>query len=698
MNQRPASRLAWGLWGLAVALLAGALSLTFANGFFEEDPFVVVVAPLAVLGYATVGTLISARHHRNPIGWLFLSFALNFALAGVTDQYVIRGVRVAPGSLPLIDLAVWIQNVVFVPAFSVIPLVFLLFPTGRLLSARWRPVAWAMVVLPAIGLAGLTIQPGEAGGTVLLPNPTAVESLRPLATVLMTVGAIGSVSAAMACVVSLVVRFRRARGEERQQVRWLAYVAAAAAVLLVGTFGIGFAEGDSGPISNVLFVSFISMLALGVPVASGIAILKYRLYDLDIVVKKTVVFGILAGFITLAYVLVVVAIPAAVLGGGGSGTEYLFPFAAAGVLAIAFQPVRRWATRLANRLVYGKRATPYEVLSEFAARMGGTYSAEDVLPRMARILGEGSGAGRAEVWLRVGAQLRLEAAWPAQGRPDRRAVPLAGEELPDIPGIEWAVPVRHHDELLGALTVAPKRGETFTPANRKLVEDLASQGGLVLRNVRLIEELRASRQRLVAAQDEERRRLERNIHDGAQQQLVALAVKLRLAEGIARKDPAKGADLVAEARGETQEALENLRDLARGIYPPLLADRGLAVALEAQARKSPVPVEVEVDSVGRYPAEVEAGMYFCVLEALQNIAKYADASRAIVRLWTQSGRLSMSVRDDGSGFDVAATRPGTGLLGMADRIEALGGAFEIRSGPGEGTIVSATVPVAEAGR
>ncbi|MGH2661650.1 MAG: sensor histidine kinase [Actinomycetota bacterium] len=241
------------------------------------------------------------------------------------------------------------------------------------------------------------------------------------------------------------------------------------------------------------------------------------------------------------------------------------------------------------------------------------------------------------------------------------------------------------------------RGEPFSPAAEGLVRNLATQAGLVLRNVRLIEELRASRQRLVAAQDEERRRLERNIHDGAQQQLVALAVKLRLAETITRKDADKGAGLVAEARGETQDALDNLRDLARGIYPPLLADKGLAAALEAQARKAPVPVEVEPDGVGRYPQEAEAAAYFCVLEALQNVAKYAGASRVTVRLWAENGALVFAVEDDGRGFDPQRTPPGSGLQNMSDRLEALGGGVDVRSSPGEGTVVVGRIPVAGAG-
>jgi len=252
--------------------------------------------------------------------------------------------------------------------------------------------------------------------------------------------------------------------------------------------------------------------------------------------------------------------------------------------------------------------------------------------------------------------------------------------------------------LLGALTVIKPPQEPLAPAEEKLLADLASQAGLVLRNVALLADLRASRQRLVKAQDEERRRLERNLHDGAQQQLVALSVQLRLAESMVGKEPEKERQLLHRLQAATAEALEDLRDLARGIYPPLLAEEGLVVAIESQARKSATPVQVESKNLGRYPQHVEAAVYFCALEALNNVAKYADASSARVRLTARDGTLTFEVADDGVGFDPAETGYGTGLQGMADRLAAIGGDFEVRARAGSGTTVKGTVPVAGEGR
>jgi signal transduction histidine kinase len=305
--------------------------------------------------------------------------------------------------------------------------------------------------------------------------------------------------------------------------------------------------------------------------------LKYRLYELDVVVKKTVVFAILVA-LAVAVGLVVLLIGAAASSVLTSDRPWA-PVAGGIVVGLALGPLRRLATRLADRVVYGGRATPYEVLTDFSERVGDTYSTEDVLPRMAQILAAGTRAETATVWLRVADQLRAASTAPGD-RSARPPVPIRGDALPDFDDPELPVQVRDQGELLGALSVTMPPNDPMNSSKERLVRDLASQAGPVLRNVRLIEELRASRQRLVAAQDQERRKLERDIHDGAQQQLVALAVQLKLAEHLAGTDAEKEQQLLGKLVSQANSALEDLRDLARGIYPPLLADKGLAAALE----------------------------------------------------------------------------------------------------------------------
>jgi signal transduction histidine kinase len=401
------------------------------------------------------------------------------------------------------------------------------------------------------------------------------------------------------------------------------------------------------------------------------------------------VFGALAAFITLVYVAIVIGVGQLI---GSTGNSSALSIVATAVVAVSFQPVRTRVQRLANRLVYGERATPYQVLSQFSERIGATYAAEELLPRMTQILAQATAATEASVWVEVGGRLRQDTTWPANG--GARAVAGSVEEI-DANRADLAVPVRHGGELLGALSIRKRSSDPVTPTERALVEQLASQAGLVLKNERLIDELRASRRRIVSAQDERARKLERDIHDGAQQQLVALAVRHRLAASLVGKDDDRLRATLQSLQAETNDALENLRDLARGIYPPLLADRGLVQALSAQARKAPIEVDVLSDGVGRYTQEVEAAVYFCCLEALQNVAKYANARHVDVRFRHSDGELVFDISDDGAGFDPSQTPRGTGLQGMADRLEAIGGRLEVRSTPGRGTTVTGRVPVRE---
>ena len=415
-------------------------------------------------------------------------------------------------------------------------------------------------------------------------------------------------------------------------------------------------------------------------------------------VNRAVLYLILAGFIGAVYAAVVLGLGAAF---NARTPNTALSVIATSVAALAFGRVRRRAQRLANRLTYGERTTPEEMLARFADEVAASYAPEDALPRMARMVAEGTGATRAEVWVAVEDALLLTAEWPGMARRGRGRVPLGGSSLPSFSGADRAVPVQHRDELLGAITIAKRGGETVTATEEKLLADLASQAGLVLRNVRLtadlaarlseIEttaaELRASRQRIVATQDAERRRIERDIHDGAQQHLVALAVKLRMARVTAERDPAKTGTTLAEVRGVIDLALDNLRDLARGIYPPVLAERGVGAALRAQAKRAGLKASVDCKAADRFDPAVETAIYFCCLEAMQNAAKHG-ATRVSIRVDADGDQVSFAVKDDGPGFDPSAVVRGSGLQNMEDRLAALGGTLTVRSKAGEGTEVA----------
>ena len=652
----------------------------------KADP-VEVILPI---GFAVIGAMLASRRSRNPIGWIFLGIAFFTSVPGISLQYTLRSTRIH--RLPATPWVAWTHDpmswLVFPAGLAL--WFFLLFPDGRFQSPRWRRFAWFASGVLVVGFVFNVLERViELNGSPPIRNPLgsiAVVNLQNGTPGLIWIFSLGALLAAMT---GTILRMRKATGDRKQQLRWLAY---ASVVIAIGLAVAVFYPNSPGGLWDAIIVLGFG---IAVPVACGIAILKHGLYDLDVVISKTVVYAILAAFFTIVYVAVVVGIGSTI----GSTHNTFLTLLAAALIAVAFNPVRERAKHLANRLVYGHRASPYEVLSEFSDRMAETYSLDDVLPRMARILGEGTGAAEAHVWLRIGEELRPAAAW---GEEDAEASPVAltDGELPVLGNASRAVAVRDREDLLGALAVRKPESDPLTPAESRLLDDLAAQAGLVLRNVRLTEELRAnleelqaSRQRIVSAQDQERRRLERNIHDGAQQQLVALAVKLRLADGLVDRDAQRAHEALAQLLEDAQDALENLRDLARGIYPPLLADRGLEAALDAQARKSPVSVTLESDGIGRYDQELEAAIYFCALEALQNVAKYASARSVVLRLRERGNGLTFEVVDDGAGFDPASTGYGTGLQGMADRLAALGGTLEVRSAPGAGTTVVGEVPV-----
>jgi signal transduction histidine kinase len=680
-RERPA-RWPWLVFGgfLFCASVGTVLVAYLGESIAEQVPFIVAFAL-----FGLVGALIVSREPGNRIGGLLLygsgataaSFVASELVTYLVRQGVIEGPLIVTVAL-LSDIG-WLIGII--PVLIFLPL---LFPDGHLPSRRWIPFVWFALALLTFLFVGLVFAtPTLSGSTesVTIRNPLYISAIDRFE-IPDVVISIVLLSILIGSIASLVVRFRRSRGDERQQIKWV--------VLAVGLLIFSFALSEillQLGIETDLIDSIVSGIAfISIPVSIGIAVLRYRLYDLDVVVKKALVAGALAVFVVAVYGALVWAFGAFASGRESSASLFVIAL----LLGLAFRPVARFARRIADRFVYGRRATPYEVLTEFSERIGDAYATEDVLGRMAQILGEATGAERATVWLVVGGRLVPEAAWPRQtGLGD--ALPIRGDRV-TVPD-ETAVEVSEAGELLGALSVAMPANDPMTPAKQRLIHDLASQGGLVLRNVRLVEELRATHRRLVTAQDHERRRLERNIHDGAQQQLVALSVKTRLARDLTPRDPAKAAEMLTQIDAEIQTALEDLRDLARGIYPPLLADKGLEAALDAQARRSAVPISVRADGVGRYPPEVEAAVYFSCLEALQNVAKYAGASAASVTIAQSNGDLTFEVEDDGRGFDTTSTVYGTGLQGIADRLSALHGELAIRSEPGTGTRVRGRIEV-----
>jgi signal transduction histidine kinase len=705
---RPGIRhLGWALAAMATAtVVASRLLLAF-------DPYVRLRPPgppvwLAVTGDAlgplfgvvtvsVIGAVVISREPASRLGWTLLGTSLAAALTLLCEEYAIQGLVAAPGSLPLAEGAAWTQRWSFDLLLLGLVLGLLLFPDGRLSGRGSRVTAWLAVAATLVAIADSFGDPALLQTSVRdegypLPVTMPTELWVPGSLVARWLGIPGfwaHVLLLPMASVTLLLRLRGAGGEEQRQIKWVAFAGAFAAVgwLLsyldeVPRFLVS--SGVVEPVeewSDLVWTFGVTVL---VPVALAFAVLRYRLYEIDRVVNRTVLVGGLAVFITGVYVTVAVGVGSAV------GHGPLLSLVATAIAAVGFAPMRSRLQLLANRLVYGPRATPYEVLTNFAERLGSAYADDDVLAVMARLVGEGLGADRSQVWLRVGSMLRLAAAWPSPP-PSHVALALSGEELPDRLGGGHVLSVRDRNELLGALEVSKAVGDRLSPDESRLLEDLARQAALILRTLRLIEELRTSRERMVSAHDEERRRLERDLHDGAQQRLATALVAMSMLRSDLEGGRREAADrALGEAYQQLTKGLAELRDLARGIHPAIVTDSGLAAAIESLVEVAPMPVALDLRFTGRLPAAVETTGYFLVSEALANVTKHARAASARVTIGVEGGRLLVEVADEGVGG--ADPAQGSGLRGLEDRLAALGGCLRIESPHLGGTRLLAELP------
>src|SRR5215813_5355717 len=395
MRVQTARWVAGGAAAVSVALIAGALLLAYADRHLVPADltgwnFSDVLDGVTNLAVPVVGFVLASRRPANRVGWVFVVAGLALGLGSFARAYGLHALVAVPGSWPAGRAAMWLANWIWVIPIAMLAFLFLLFPTGRLRSRRWRPAAWFVG-----GTFALTVVSLLVNASRLWADPFGATSAPGIPPLLLAVLIILMPAALVVSVAAVVVRFARSRGEERLQLKWFAVTA----LLVVVTFIPSF-------LTNWVVAAVLSSLAfLCLWVAVGIAVLKHRLYEIDIVISKAVLYGSLAVFITAVYAGLVVGV--GTLAGGRDST--LLAALAAAVVAVAFQPARQRAGRLANRVVYGRRATPYQVLSDFAQRIGGTYAAGDVLPQMAQIVAAGTGAERVVVWLRVDDELHPRA-------------------------------------------------------------------------------------------------------------------------------------------------------------------------------------------------------------------------------------------------------------------------------------------------
>jgi signal transduction histidine kinase len=669
---------------LVVFLVASTLyAIVFGDRALWVETEGAVWAPSFLVAGFT-GALIVSRRPGHSIGRLFALFGLAggiaFALIATGNQ-VFDTSPTAAGMLAATGAAFTTAGVLAIPA------TLLRFPTGALLAPRWRWADRTVALAAVLGFVAALIGGGWGGDAeqAVYPSPL-YDALHGLGDVLSGVFFPLFMASMLAAATSTVIRYRRSRGEERTQMKWLAL---SAALLLVDLVLIVATTNATGALSDGSVTVLTGAIFAFVPGSVAIAILRHRLFDIDVVISRALVFGALAVFITLVYAAIVVGIGSLV---GGADTA--LAVAATALVALAFEPVRERVQRWANRMVYGTRATPYEVLSTLTERLAQAEHTDGLMGRVAERLADGTGAQRAVVWVGDEASLRPMAVWPPLDPPAPTPLAALGDD---------AVPVMDEESgVVGALSVTMHRGDTITGRERRLMGDLAGSVALVMANLRLnralearAEELTVSRRRIVEAQDEERRRLERDLHDGAQQSVVGLKVRISLAERMARGAGSDAvADQLAALAGDAQEAITEIRNLAKGIYPPLLVSDGLGAAAPGIADSSPLDVAVEV-STGRHPLEIESAVYFCVSEALTNAAK-AGAASATIAITDDGGELRFRVSDDGPGFDPEAVSAGSGLANMQDRVGALDGTLAVASEPGDGTVVEGRIPLTAA--
>jgi signal transduction histidine kinase len=692
-------------------------------------PAALVYGPLAILFAA--GAAVVGRDGSGQVGqWVRVGLVVVWAVAGMVatrrrpDEQIgplalratwIGAVGSASASLLAANRhgvhlsSAGIDGLQFIQALAVglLPIaamhIILGLPDGFCRVARWALIT-GYPIGAVVGVVLWIQRPGIALWLVVLESIVAA-----------IVGAAGSNH-----------RYRRSAGVERQRMQWFGWAVAVGTEVVLIVLALRVLTGWPPHVGVVCAAA-----TLPVPVALMVGSSNKLIGRIDRLLAQTVSIAGLSFVVVTVYLVIVLG-----LGRVPTKSErslLVLSMIAAAVAAALYLPTRERLGRFANRLVYGEREAPDMVLRTFGTRLSRAVPLDELLLQVAESLRKTLALSCAEVWTGSGGRLERSVSVPDTKRavitlsPDEETVVArAGVSGPAwlqvwlpqlLAGREKAIvrvaPITHSGQLLGLIAaVRPANGDAFRTDDETVLAELARQVGLALHNVQLdsalqasldevrrqAEELRASRSRIVAASDAARRQIERNLHDGAQQHLVALAVNLRLARQLAEQDPDTSKAMLDQLAHDLQEAVQQLRDLAHGIYPPLLMDRGLVEALRAAAGRAALPTDVVAEEVGRFTPDVEAAVYFCCLEALQNAGKHAgEGASATIHVWTEEGALLFDVADTGAGFDLSS-RPnlGAGFTNMSDRVGAIGGSIKVQSAPGKGTKISGRIPVTDA--
>ena len=658
------------LWAASLALVMATGALAVVIGPLSASAGLVPAAFSVI--FATVGAVVESWRPGHLVGRLYLVIGLLAGVQGLGDQYV-----AATRRLPAAALLGWVSSWIWLAWSGVgLTLLLLTFPTGRLPGPRWRLVGWLALAGAVAAAVGFALTPGPLPSYPGVANPLGIAGAQAALGALIGVGNLLTGVALLAAAGSVVVRFRRSRGDERQQLKWFTYAGTVAAV------GISAAAASQvvlhRPVGWPLAAAIVVGLA-GIGAATAVAVVSYRLYDIDLLINRTLVYAAVTTVLLLVY-LGLSATATALLGGRGRPEVALF---GAAVVAVLFAPVRAHAQRRVNRLLYGQRDEPYTVVAELGRRLGATLTPEQVLPTIVDTVATALRLSDVAVILDHGGA----------------AVPVASRGRPGPHSEAFAL--TYQGAAIGELRCG-RSGEPLTTADRVLLEALARQAGVAAHAVRLTTELQRSRERLVTSVEEERRRLRRELHDALGPQLAGLTLGIETARQRLADDPSTDA-LLAELGRQAEDAVSDVRRLAHGLRPPTLDELGLAAALHQLAqqttRTAGIHVQVHVpDPLPALPAAVEVATYRISAEALNNTVQHAAAHTCdlTISLDPAADALLVEVCDDGCGL--APDHPaGVGLSSMRERAAELGGPCDIDAMPQGGTRVRARLPYRPAG-
>ena len=653
-------------WSLVAVTAAAAVG----HGWLPDaDVPGVAVIGVFTLGTALCGVVVATRRPANVCGWLLLGVAVVLS-GGAANQSYANAAAAGDGWWPLGEAAAWVASWSTIPGFAALGFLVLLYPTGRLPSPRWRVVAWAGVV----GAAGLVLanalRPGPLSATTAVDNPLGVVAAGDAVKLLETASVVVLGGFVVASLAALALRFRGATGATREQVKWLLYAACMATVTLLFA-GVT----NAGALNELSFYLAVAGL-LAIPVAVAVAILGHDLLDIDAVINRTAVYGVLTLGVGAVYVLVAAGFGTVI----GERLPVGVSLAATAVVAVVLVPLRRVLQGVADLAMYGERHDPYRALTGLARELAGARPPGEVLGGVAETVARSLRLAHARLDVRRGGAFEEIARHGEAGDDDVRLFDLT-----------------HRDELVGRLVVATAPGETLSRRDTRLLEDLAVHLGALVHGARLAQDLDRSRTALVTTRADERRRLRHDLHDGLGPGLAGIAFGLGAARNRLRDDPASVDALLERLQASARGAVGEVRGLVEGLAPVELEEAGLTEAIRSSAAaigfgttSDGCELSVDAGELGPLPAAVELAAYRIAMEALANVARHARATGAWVRL-RRDGALWLEVADDGVGMP-AGFVAGVGMTSMRARAAELGGTLAIEARTGGGTTVACRLP------